>query len=68
MRLTPILATVAMTGALAGGGAAIANAATSTTPSNHTTSTSSTTTTTAPTRPAPQTGRSSGGSHHCPNM
>jgi hypothetical protein len=66
MRLTPLLATIAVTGALAGGGAAIASAATSTS--------TTTPTTTRPTSPKPApanrppAGRGPGGSHHCHNM
>ena len=68
MRLTPLLATVAVTGALAGGGAAIASAATSTTSTTHTTSTNSTTTQ-APSYRAPGSqSQQPRGSHHCPNM
>jgi hypothetical protein len=74
-RLKPLLVTVALTGAIAGGGAAIANAATSTS----STTGSATTTSTAPARTAPTAptqgshappARSGGsGSYHsCPNM
>lgn len=77
-RLKPLLTTLAVTGALAAGGAAIANAATSTTPSKKGTTGSGTTTTAPAHRPsrgtqpqgnagsAPSSARS--GSHNCPNM
>ncbi len=65
MRLTPLLATLAVTGALAGGGAAIASAATSTTTTPHSGSTGSTTTQAPATHPP---GRGPAGSHNCPNM
>jgi len=72
-RLKPLLATIAATSALAGGGAAIANAATST----RATSGSSATKSTAPARTATTApgqgshtspGRSGSGPHNCPNM
>jgi hypothetical protein len=74
-RLKPLLVTVALTGAIAGGGTAIANAATSTSSATG----SATTTSTAPARttpPAPTPGShapparsgGSGSSHNCPNM
>jgi hypothetical protein len=60
-RLKAVIVPLAVTGALAGGGAAIANAASST---------STTTTTTAkPTAPArPPKGAPKSGAHHCPGM
>ncbi len=72
-RLKPLLTTLAVTGALVGGGAAIANAAstTSTTSSTSTTGTApSTSTTGRSTAPAPPPGAhpGSGAKHNCPGM
>jgi hypothetical protein len=61
-RLKAVIVPLAVTGALAGGGAAIANAASGTT----TTSTTSTSKPAAPARPPKGAPRS--GSHHCPGM
>ena len=61
---TRVAATLVVTGAIAGGGAAFASAATgstSTTPAN-----STTTTHTAPTTPS--RAKASSGTHHCPGM
>jgi hypothetical protein len=63
-KLKPLLTTLAVTGALAGGGAAIANAATSSTSSTTGTGTTGTTHKTAP-MPAAHKGS---GSRNCPNM
>ena len=63
-RVKSVLMTVAATGALAGGGAAIANAATSTG-----TTTAAPTTTAHSGRPAQApAGQPANRSHHCPNM
>lgn len=72
-RLKALLTTLVVTGALAGGGAAIANAATSTTTPAATTSTpAATTSTTGSTTPAqsphPGAGTTGRGTHNCPNM
>jgi hypothetical protein len=72
-RLKPLLTTLVVTGALAGGGAAVATAATSTSTSPATTSTSAaTTSTTGSTAPAqsphPGAGTTGSGTHNCPHM
>jgi hypothetical protein len=76
MRLRSTLTTLAVTGALVGGGAAIANAASGTTGSSGSTGSSGThTTTPTPTPPAkgstptpPAKGSAPRGGHNCPNM
>lgn len=74
-RLKPLLTTFAVSGALIGGGAAIANAATSTSTTAATTSNSASsgatgsTGSTAPAQaPHPGSGTATGGKHNCPNM
>ncbi len=64
IRPSPLLAALAVTGALAGGGAAIASAATST----HTTTGGTSTTATSPSHGAAPSGRPGTGSHNCPGM
>ena len=67
-RLKPLLVSAAVTGALVGGGAAVANAATSTTSTSAAPATGTTGTTgpTGSSHPAPTPGAR--GTHHCPGM
>ncbi|HUE27361.1 MAG TPA: hypothetical protein VMP89_11360 [Solirubrobacteraceae bacterium] len=74
-RLKPLLVTLAVTGALAGGGAAIASAASTTSTTATTTSSTAASGTTggsgstAPAQaPHPGSGNANRSSHHCPNM
>jgi hypothetical protein len=66
IRPKPLLATLAVSGALLGGGAAIASAASA----SHTTTSSSGTTSTAttPSHGSAPAGRPGSGSRNCPNM
>ncbi len=73
MRIKSVLTTLAATGALAGGGAAIASAAstTATTPKAPTTDTTPGQTAPRSAPPAPRShpyGRAGSGSKNCPNM
>jgi hypothetical protein len=60
-----LLATLAVTGAAVGGGAAIASAAGATSTTSSTGTTGPTTPSSHPPRPH---GNAAGSSHHCPNM
>jgi hypothetical protein len=68
-RLKPLLTTLAVTGALVGGGAAVASAATSTsTTSTGSSASSGTTGSTGATGSTAPARAGSGASHNCPNM